>query len=113
MLTSSALNAMHAIQTELANSVAVINSVATVSVQLLFKCGRNSAYACIDCQLAIRLQHTLSLSQGLFTCCMNTTHGHCLMVKVIIPSWRSLIKESGWCLFVRKCVCVNIRITWR
>ena len=38
-----------AFQTELANSVAVINSVATISVQLLFKGGHNSAYTCIDC----------------------------------------------------------------
>ena len=44
---------MHAFQTELANSVAVINAVATISVQLLFKGGHNSAYTCIDCQLAI------------------------------------------------------------
>ena len=44
---------MHVFQTGLANSVAVIDAVATISVQLLFKGGRYSAYTCTDCQLAI------------------------------------------------------------
>ena len=42
---------MHAFQTELASSVAVINTA--ISVQLLFKGGHNSAYTRIDSQLAI------------------------------------------------------------
>ena len=48
MLTSSALNTVHVFQTGLANSVAVIDAVATISVQLLFKGGQYSAYTCTD-----------------------------------------------------------------
>ena len=42
---------------QLANSVAVVDTVATISVQLLFKSGRYSAYTCIDCQLALLHTH--------------------------------------------------------
>ena len=80
----------------------VVDAVATISVQLLFKIGRYSAYTCIDCQLYCT--HTL-LSQSLSTCCMNTSHIQ-----------RSRIKGTKdgvyFCMkIVLKCVCVNIWIT--
>jgi len=47
----------HVFPIELADCTAVVNAVATISVQLLFKSGRYSAYTCIDCQLALLHTH--------------------------------------------------------